>query len=340
MPAISLGELAALVGGTVRGNPERLIRAVRPPAEAGPEDLAPFTNPRLRAEAAASRAGALLVAFAVDLPHDQLLCPDPAWALVPLLERLHPAPAPAPGVHATAVVAGDAVVDPGAHLGPWVVVGAGSVIGAGAVLHAGVVVGAGCRVGDGCTLFPRVVLYDGTELGRRVVVHAGAVLGSDGFGYVLHEGRMVKVPQVGRVVIEDEVEIGANTTVDRATLHETRIGAGSKLDNLVQVGHNVVLGPGCVVCGQAGIAGSTRLGAGVVLAGQSGVGGHLDVGSGVQVAAKSAVLQDTAAGQRVAGIPAMPLSQWRRQSVWLQRLGELFRRVRALERSGGGGDEE
>jgi UDP-3-O-[3-hydroxymyristoyl] glucosamine N-acyltransferase len=328
----TLGELAALVQGRVRGNPDRPLRAVKPLASAGPDDLSFLTSGRYRDEARASRAGAILVGREEELPHDLLVCAEPAWALGELLRRFHPQPAATPGIHPTAVVAASADVDSSATIGAHVVVGEGSRIEAGAVLHAGVVVGDRCRVGTGSTLYPRVVLYDDTELGARVTVHAGAVLGADGFGYAPHGGRLVKVPQVGRVVVEDDVEIGANTTVDRATLEETRIGAGSKLDNLVQVGHNVRLGNGCVLCGQAGIAGSTRLGDGVVLAGQAGVGGHLELGDGVQVAAKSAALQSVAAGAKVAGIPAVPLGEWRRQVSWLGRLGELSKRIRRLEK--------
>jgi UDP-3-O-[3-hydroxymyristoyl] glucosamine N-acyltransferase len=171
------------------------------------------------------------------------------------------------------------------------------------------------------------------------VIHAGAVLGSDGFGYAPHEGRLVKIPQVGKLVVEEGVEIGANTTVDRATLEETRIGAESKLDNLVQVGHNVRLGPGCVICGQAGIAGSARLGRGVVMGGQSGAIGHVEIGDGVQIAGGAGAMQGLPAGARVAGTPAVELGHWRRQTVWVSRLGELFRRVRALERRGRGGKD-
>ena len=331
--AFTLGELAALVGGVVRGNPERTVTAVRSLAAAGPEHLSFLTPAKYRDEARGSAAGALLVGRdEADLAHDLIVCADPGWALGEVLRRFHP-PAEAPaGIHSTAVVAPGAAVDPAASIGPHVVVGEGSRIAAGAVLHAGAVVGRNCAVGAGSVLYPRVVLYDDTELGARVVVHAGAVLGSDGFGYAAHAGALVKVPQVGRVVVEDDVEIGANTTIDRATLEETRIGAGSKLDNLVQVGHNVRLGKGCVLCGQAGIAGSTRLGDGVVLAGQSGVAGHIELGSGAQVAAKSAALQSLPAGAKVAGIPAIPLSEWRRQAALLARIAELFRRVRRLER--------
>ncbi|HEV8241459.1 MAG TPA: UDP-3-O-(3-hydroxymyristoyl)glucosamine N-acyltransferase [Thermoanaerobaculia bacterium] len=329
----SLGELAALVGGRVRGDSARVVRGVRPLATAGPDDLSFLTAAKYRDEARRSRAGALLVAKEEELPHDQLVCADAPWALGELLRHFHPAVAAVAGVHPTAVVAASAVVDPAASIGPQVVVGEASRIAASAVLHAGVVVGARCRVGPGSVIHPRAVLYDDTELGARVTVHAGAVLGADGFGYAARGGVLVKVPQVGRVVVEDDVEIGANTTIDRATLEETRIGAGSKLDNLVQVGHNVRLGKSCVLCGQAGIAGSTRLGDGVVLAGQAGVGGHLELGDGVQVAAKSAALQSAPAGSKLAGVPAVPLNQWRRQVSWLGRLSDLARRVRRLEKA-------
>lgn len=337
----TLGELAALVGGVVRGDAERVVTAIRSLPAAGPSDLSFLTHPKYREEARRSRAGALLVGRdEPDLPQDLLICRDPSWALGALLQHFHPTVKPPPGVHPTAVAGAGCEIDPTASVGPYAVVGEASRVEAGAVLHAGVVVGRGCRIGRDSVLHPRVVLYDGTELGARVTVHAGAVLGADGFGYAEHGGALVKVPQVGRVVVEDDVEIGANTTIDRATLEETRIGAGSKLDNLVQVGHNVRLGKGCVLCGQAGIAGSTRLGDGVVLAGQAGVAGHLEVGSGVQVAAKSALLQSAPAGAKMAGIPAVALSEWRRQSARLQRLAELFRRVRRLEGQGSSREEE
>ena len=329
----TLGDLARLVGGQVHGDPSRVIRAVRSLAAAGPGDIGFLTQERRRAEAGASRAEALLVS-AVDpsLPQAQLVCAEVGRALVQILERFHPRARPAPGVHPTAVVDPTAAVDPSAHLGPHVVVGAGSRVEAGAALLAGVVVGRDCRVGAGSLQHPRVVLYDDTELGERVEVHAGAVLGADGFGYLPHAGRMVKVPPVGRLVVEDDVEIGANTCIDRAALEETRVGARSKLDNLVQVGHNVRFGPDCVVCGQVGIAGSAEIGRGVVLGGRSGVADHVVVGDGVQVAATSVVMQEVPAGRQVGGIPAVELAEWRRRTALLGRLRELFRRVRALER--------
>ncbi len=331
----ALGELAARIGGRVHGDPALVLSGVRALEDAGPADLSLLTQARYRPAALASRAGALLAAPSwagdADLAaRNLLLADDPALALARILGLFHPPPAPRPGVHPTAVVEEGAVIDPGARIGAYAVVGEGSAVAAGAVLEAHVVVGKGCTVGPGAVLHPHVVLYDGVEVGERSVVHAGTVLGADGFGYATHQGVHHKVPQVGRVVVEADVEIGANSAVDRATLGETRIGAGTKVDNLVQVGHNVRVGKASILCGQAGIAGSTRLGDGVVLAGQAGVAGHLEVGSHVQVAAKSALLHSVDKG-RFAGIPAVELGAWRRQAVALPRLSEILRRLKALE---------
>jgi len=340
-----LAELAELVAGRVEGNPDRIVEAVRSLEAAGPDDLAVLKHPRYRAQAAASRAGALLVAPALAeavAGRDLLVAGDPDFALARLLPVLHPPPRRQPGVHSTAVVEPGCDVAPTASIGPYVVIGAGSRIGAGAVLLAFVSVGRGCAVGEGAVLHSHAVLYDDTEVGPGCVIHAGAVLGADGFGYATAGGAHHKVPQVGRVVLEEDVEIGANTTIDRATLGETRIGAGTKIDNLVQVGHNVRVGRHCILCGQAGIAGSTQLGDGVVLAGQSGVSGHIQLGDRVQVAAKSAALASVESGTAVAGIPAVELRTWRRQVALLSRLEEMSRRRRAIEKglaaSGAGED--
>ena len=336
----TLGELAALVGGVVRGNPERTVEAVRSLPAAGPADLSFLTQAKYRDEARRSAAGALLVGRdEPDLPQDLLIAANPSWALAELLRKFHPPAVAPPGVHPTAIVGVGCTVDPQASVGPYVVIGDGSRVDAGAVLHAGVVLGRSCHVGAGSVLYPRVVLYDGTQLGARVIVHSGAVLGADGFGYAVHAGQIVKVPQVGRVVVEDDVEIGANTAIDRAALEETRIGAGSKLDNLVQVGHNVRLGRGCMLSGQVGLAGSATLGDGVVMGGRAGAAGHLEIGAGAQVAATGVVLQSVPPGAKVGGNPAIPLAQWRREVMLLPRLGELFRRVRRLERAGSGEEE-
>jgi UDP-3-O-[3-hydroxymyristoyl] glucosamine N-acyltransferase len=333
----TLRQLADELGAEIVGDPERQVTAVRPLESAGVGDASFVVGGRYLATAAASSAGVLLVApgMAEDprLAGRDLLVADPvSVTMTRLVGLLHPRPAVAAGVHPTAVVADGAAVDPTAHLGPFVVVGEGSRIGPGCVLHAHAVVGRDCVLACGAEVHPHVVLYDGVELGEAVTVHAGTVLGADGFGYATHGGVHHKVPQVGRVVIERDVEIGANAAIDRATLGETRIGAGSKVDNLVQVGHNVRTGEACLLCGQSGIAGSSTLGAGVVLGGQSGIADHLTLGDGVQVAAKSAVLESVAGGQ-LGGTPAIQLPGWRRQVVLLQRLGEMLRRLRTVEKA-------
>lgn len=342
-----LADLAGLVGGRVEGDPDREVEAVRTLEAAGPRDLSFLNHPRYREQALASRAGALLVTEDLaagfregDQPRDLLVVKDTAFALSRILSLLHAAEAPEPGVHPTAVVEPGAAVDPTAWIGPYAVIGAGSAIAGRAAVHAHVVVGRGCAVGEGAVLHPHAVLYPGTEIGAGAIVHAGAVLGADGFGYATAGGAHHKVPQVGRVVVEKDVEIGANSAIDRATLGETRIGEGTKIDNLVQVGHNVQVGRHCILCGQAGIAGSTKLGDYVVLAGQAGVSGHIHVGDGAQVAAKSAALTSVEPGAQVAGIPAVELKRWRRQTVLLSRLEEMSRRVRALERKLAAGSGE
>lgn len=330
-----LGALAERVGGRVNGDPEIAVRRVRTLELAGPDDLSFVAHGVAVDRAAQSRAGALLVASDLEEPlretHSLLIVEAPKLALAQVLEVLYPRRRPAPGVHSTAVIGEGTSVDPRASIGPYVVIESGCVIGA-AVLHPHVVVGPDCRIGDDTEIFPHVTLYARTWLGDRVIVHAGVVLGADGFGYEPSGGEHVKIPQVGRTVVEDDVEIGALSAIDRALLEETRIGRGSKIDNLVQVGHNVTLGRGCILCGQAGIAGSSQLGDYVILAGQAGAGGHLKLGDGVQVAAKSAVLQSVAPGRKVGGIPAVDLASWRRQALMLPRLGELARRLRSLEK--------
>lgn len=337
-----LAELAELIGGRVSGDPERTVEAVRSLEDAGPADLSFVGEAKRLGEARASRAGALLVApeLAGELSRDLLVADDPRYALALLLARFHPPEPAVPGVHPTAVVAAGCAVDPSATVGPYAVLGEETVVAARAQVGAHVVVGRRCVVGEGAVLHPHAVLYDGTELGAGTVVHAGAVLGADGFGYATHGGAHHKVPQVGRVVLEAGVEVGANAAIDRATLGETRIGAGTKIDNLVQIGHNVRVGRHSILCGQAGVAGSARLGDHVVLAGQAGVSGHIELGDRAQVAAKSAALSSVAADAKVAGIPAIDLRRWRRQAVLLSRLEEISRRLRAVERRLGGADDE
>ncbi len=340
--AIRLRDLSALVGGRVEGDGELIVSGVRPLAEAAAEHLSLWNHPRYRGDAEASRAGALLttpvlggqLSKGAERPERSLLLVDDvSFALSQVLAVLHPERSRPPGVAPTAIVDPSAEVDPSAWIGPYVVIDAGSRIGASVAVHPFVAIGRDCTVGEGAILYPHAVLYDGTEIGAASIVHSGAVIGSDGFGYATHGGVHHKVPQVGRAVVEAEVEIGANATIDRATLGETRIGRGTKVDNLVQVGHNVKVGERSILCGQAGIAGSTELGRYVVLAGQAGVSGHLEVADGTQVAAKSAVLHSAEVkGQQIGGIPAVPITEWRRQAAATARLPESIRRQNDLAR--------
>jgi UDP-3-O-[3-hydroxymyristoyl] glucosamine N-acyltransferase len=328
-----LEDLAARVGGRVVGDPERRVRGLATLEAAGPEDLSLFTHPRYREAAAASRAGAVLVGLGTELPgRDLLEVREPYVALAELLEHFYPQPRRSPGVHPDARVAESCRIGEGVAVGPFAVVENGAVLGRRVAVGAGCVIGEGSRVGDDSVLMPRVVLYPGTEVGARCLIHAGVVLGADGFGFATTLGSHRKIPQVGRVVVGDDVEIGANTTVDRATLGETVIGAGTKIDDLVMVAHGVRLGPGCLLAAQTGIAGSTRVGGGTIFAGQSGVSGHLELGERSVVAAKSAVLQDLAPTSFVAGIPAVPHGTWKRAQAMFARLPELGSRLRRMER--------
>jgi UDP-3-O-[3-hydroxymyristoyl] glucosamine N-acyltransferase len=339
-----LAELAELVSGRVEGDPDRTVESIRALEAAGPGDLSFVTLARHRARALASSASALLVGedVAAALAHDRgerqgpgadlLVVADAGYALATLLAHFHPDPGHVAGIHPTAIVGEGAAVDPAAHLGPYAVIGAGSRVAAGAAVLAHAVVGSGCTIGERALIHPHAVLYDRTEVGAGCIVHSGVVLGGDGFGYATRGGVHHKLPQVGRVVLEDEVEIGANTTIDRAALGETRVGAGTKIDNQVMLGHNVQVGRRSLLCAQVGIAGSTRIGDGVVLGARVGAVDHVEIGDRVQAAAGTDVFESLPPGAVVGGSPAHPVGRWRRQLVLLWKLEEMFRRLRALER--------
>ncbi len=333
MTSYRLDELAARIGAKVVGDPATMIRAVRSLEAAGPDDLSFLHNRKYAAQAASSRAGAILVADPAALPGRNLLVtPEPYLGLANALELVHPRPRPRPGVHPSAVLFDGVEIGEGATVGANAVVGERTRIGRETVIGAGCVVGAGVVIGSGCLLHPRAVVLDQCRVGDRCILQAGAVVGSDGYGFATVDGVHHKVPQVGVVVLEDDVELGANVCVDRATLGETRIGRGTKVDNLVQIAHNVSVGEGSLLVAQVGISGSTHLGHHVVMAGQSGAAGHLRIGDRVVVAAKCAVIKDVPDGAFVAGSPAQPHSQWLRSAAALRRLPAVLERLRALER--------
>jgi UDP-3-O-[3-hydroxymyristoyl] glucosamine N-acyltransferase len=305
---------------------------VAPLESAGPDQISFLTDSRYHDAARVSKAGAFLAAAdTTGLPAPTLRCAAPQQALIDLLRLFHP-PVPAPpGVDRTAVVAADARIDPGATVGPLCVIESRALVGPGVRLHALVHVGPGVEIGEGTVIYPHVSLRDGVRIGRRVVIHPGAVLGADGFGFAFDGRAHRKIPQVGGVLIEDDVEIGANTTIDRATFGDTIIRRGTKIDNLVQVGHNVEVGEHSLLVAQVGISGSSRLGKGVVLAGQVGVADHVTIGDGVIAGAQTGIPSSLEAGEKVLGTPARPLIQAKRIMVAETRLPELLRQVRALE---------
>jgi len=333
MSTRTLAELAAELGGHVIGDDSLEIRGVAGIREAQPGDVTFLANSRYEGYLADTRASAVIC--------DR----TPRHASVPLLQVDHPYLAfqkavrlfrpelyqPLPGVHPTAVVSAAAKIGEGASIGPLCVVEPGASIGAKAVLMAGCYVGVQASIGEGCLLYPRVVVREECVIGDRCIVHAGAVIGADGFGFAFDAGRYHKVPQVGNVVIGDDVEIGANTTIDRATTDSTRVGDGTKIDNLVQIGHNVIIGEHCIIVAQVGISGSTELEDFVTIGGQSGIIGHVKLGKGMQVGAQSGVSKSWPAGTTVFGTPAAPLSLFKRINAYLQRLPQLFDRTKTLE---------
>jgi UDP-3-O-[3-hydroxymyristoyl] glucosamine N-acyltransferase len=333
-PAVfTLGQLAQALDATLDGDPGRVVTGVAPLEHAGPDEISFLTDPRFRQSARASRAGAFLAPLdATDLPAPILRCRTPQRALIDLLRLFHPAERPAAGVHPLAVVEPGAWLDPTVAVGALCVIEAGARLGAGVHLHPLVFVGRDAEIGDETVLHPHVTVREGVRIGRRVIVHAGAVLGADGFGYVFDGAIHRKIPQVGSVLIEDDVEIGAGTTIDRATLGQTVVRRGTKIDNLVQIGHNAEIGADSIIVAQVGISGSVRLGRGVVLAGQVGVADHRTIGDGAVVGARAGVHVDIPAGETWLGTPVRPITQAKRIMAAEGQLPDLVHRLRALER--------
>ena len=333
MPARSLGELARLAGGELEGDASLEIRGFASLESAGPGDLSFVASDRYLDAARRSGAAALIAPPGLDLGgRPAIRVAQPYAAIAVVVPIFFPPAAVVPGVHPTACVADSAQISPSATVGAFTVVGERSVVADRAVLHPHVFVGPDCRVGEGNVLHPHVVLRERVELGRRVVVHPGSVLGADGFGYVFDGQAHRKIPQVGRVMVEDDVEIGANVAIDRATLGETRIGRGTKIDNLVQIGHNTVVGPVSIIVAQAGIAGSCRIGRGAVLAGQVGIADHVTVGDGAQIGSQAGVHRDVPSGAAMIGTPAMAGANGLRALAAISRLPEILRELRVLGR--------
>jgi UDP-3-O-[3-hydroxymyristoyl] glucosamine N-acyltransferase len=339
--AFTLAELAERVGGRVEGDGSLRVERVMPLEDAGPGDVSFFANKKYRKAFEASRAGAVIVGEGDAVPAGRtvLRAGNAYLAFARVSTLFHPPREAVPDVSPQAFVHPGARAHPSAEVRPLPFVGAAAEVGARSILHPGGVVAGGARVGDDCILYPNAVVREGCRLGHRCILQPGAVIGADGFGFAFDmEGeagsgpRHYKVPQSGIVVVEDDVEIGANACVDRATLGRTVVGKGAKVDNLVQIAHNVEIGPLALLAAQTGIAGSTKVGMGVVMGGQVGISGHLEVGDGARLGAQAGVIGDIPAGETYTGYPAMPHFEWLRSSAALGKLPELLKQVRELQR--------
>lgn len=330
---MTVQEIAHLVQGSLTGEGAREIRGVAGLANAGPEDLTFAEGERALAQAAASGAGCILVPIDTKVEgRTTIAVAQPKLSLVRAAEALCPRSVPMPGVHPTAVIAPGARLAADVSVGPYAVIESGVSVGAGTCLGAGVFLGEGSQVGAGCVLYPRVTVYAGAKIGDRVILHSGVVIGSDGFGYVFAEGRYEKFPQLGQVVLEDDVEIGANSTVDRGSLGVTVVGQGTKVDNLVQIAHNVKVGRHCVIAAQTGISGSCEIGDYVVMGGQVGMGDHARVEDHAVLGGGAGILPGKIIrkGETVWGRPARPLAEFKRLYAHFANLPSLAQKVKEI----------
>ena len=334
MPSFTVTELAQHLDAELVGDGTLQITGFAPTDRARTGDLTFAENEEYFARAEQSGASAVLVGATVSSAKKTLLrVKNPRVAFAKVLPLFFPEPPLVPGVHPSAVVAASARIDPTAHVGPHCVIGERVHVGPRSALFGGNHIGDDVQIGEDVRLFACVVIYSRSQLGHRVRIHAGTVIGADGYGYVFDAGQHRKILQIGNVIIHDDVEIGANACIDRGALGSTIIGRGTKIDNLVQIAHNVVIGEGCLIVGQSGIAGSTQLGNFVILAAQAGLAGHLKIGNQVTVAAQAGVMNDIPDGQKWLGSPAGPDRDTKRQWIGLRRLPDLAQRVAELEKS-------
>lgn len=334
---MTAAQLAQLISGTLlAGNDEVEVTGVAALEDAGPADVTFFGNAKYLPALRASQAGVAIVptGFAEAIPGVLALVAvdNPSLAFATVVGTIQPPMPPPPvGIHPTAVIASDAVIGADVTIQAFVVIESGAQIGRGAILGAGSYIGRQSKVGEATLLHPNVTVRERVHIGPRCVIHSGAVLGSDGFGFETVNGRHVKIPQVGGVEVGADVEIGAGVTIDRARFGMTRIGEGTKIDNLVQIAHNVVIGPHCLIVAQVGISGSTRLGHHVVLGGQAGLSGHIHIGDGAMVGAQSGISKNVPAGEKMFGSPAQTLREEHESMARVRRLPKWFDRIKALE---------
>ncbi|MBI3015884.1 MAG: UDP-3-O-(3-hydroxymyristoyl)glucosamine N-acyltransferase [Candidatus Tectomicrobia bacterium] len=329
----TLAQLAALVGGTVQGDPELELSGVAALEDARAGEITFVARKKYLPLLSRSAASAVIIEPGLSVDRPALVVSNAYLAFSKILAHFHPPAAPRTGVDPRAFVEEGVVLEGEVSIYPFAWVGKGARLGAGVILHAGVAVGEGVTIGRDTVIHCNVSIYPGVTIGQRVIIHSGAVLGSDGFGFVPAEGgRHQKIPQVGGVVIEDDVEIGANVCIDRATLGVTRVGRGTKIDNLVQIAHNVKVGEDSIIVALAGISGSVTIGKGVTIAGQAGLGDHITVGDGSTIAGQSGVAKDVEPGSVLTGTPAIPHVLWRRVQACVPQLPEMVRKLQNLDK--------
>ena len=331
---ITAEAIAGLVSGELIGDGSVAVSGVAPLDRADASHLSILSSAKYATMLASTNAGVVLVDPEFrDVPFGRgtrIIVKQPLEKLLSLLPRLYPETPPPPGVAATARIGKGATLGERVSIGEYVVIGAGSKIGTDVVIGAHSVVGEKATVGDGSRLWPDVTIYPGANLGRRVAIHSGARIGCDGFGYVFRDGAHSKIPHVGRCIIGDDVEIGANTTIDRGSIDDTVVGSGTKIDNLVHIAHNVRIGEKCLIMAQVGVAGSVTIGDGAILAGQAGISGHLSIGAGARLAAQAGVFGDIPAGESWSGYPARPHRESLRASAAVFKLAGMIRRLEKL----------
>jgi UDP-3-O-[3-hydroxymyristoyl] glucosamine N-acyltransferase len=330
---MKLRELADLIGGKISGNPDIEITGAAGIKDAGAGDITFLADKKYLNDLYSSKAAAVITKDEISgLPASLLIAGNPYFAFARALEALYTKPRLHTGISAKAIVCDEVSFGDDVTVYPQAYIAGRVTIGSRVTIYPGVYIGEGSSVGDDSLIYPNVTIRENVRIGKKAIIHAGAVIGADGFGYVFENGLHYKIPQVGGVIIEDNVEIGANATIDRATTGDTVIGAGTKIDNLVQIAHNVKIGKNSIIVAQVGIGGSSEVGSGAVLAGQVGVRDHVKIGNGVMAGAQSGIIHDIPDGQVYSGMPAIPHKTWLRAQSIFARLPEYIRRLQELER--------
>lgn len=331
---LSLKDICELVGGELVGDPTTTIRDVAEIQNALPGEITFLGNDKYKKYIESTQAEAIIIQKDLDADFKNLIKVDnPNLAFSVCIAKLRPSiPAKAAGIHKSANVAKNAILGTDIFIGPNVVVEENAIIENGAYIHAGTYIGNGVRVGANSIIYPNVTIYHKCVIGENNIIHSGTVIGSDGFGFVRKDNTIEKIPQTGKVIIGDDVEIGSNCSIDRGTIGNTEIGEGTKLDNMIQVGHNVKIGKLCFIAGQAGIAGSTKIGDFVTIAGQVGIAGHVNIGDGVIIGAKSGITKDIKAGEFWFGYPATPFKDKTREIANIRSIPDMKKRLKAIEK--------